>query len=284
MHSWSRSEIQYSSTYYVYVLLSLRSKKIEKEITEMREDYARKKSDMLEKTRLVREFTDVVHWVSSYCVATVYMYLPFSLVQERSGACCRWAQETPWGAERTQERYTCTNVNVSFSGCVLLHKAGCNSTTTEGPVLHPWCSNSRWLVLSILTSCRGASACWVYTGQFRFTGWQSMDNNYMYVYLSLYLQMWSKLKRAASPRQEPWRQHRKSKTDYNILTAIEQEVIIIMLCNICCSVISSKKTLRYQAEEGARLDTENKELQFRLAHLKENHTYVHTANWFTLHA
>ena len=32
--------------------------------------------------------------------------------------------------------------------------------------------------------------------------------------------------------------------------------------------------LQYQAEEGARLDTENKELQFRLAQLKENHTYV----------
>lgn len=40
------------------------------------------------------------------------------------------------------------------------------------------------------------------------------------------------------------------------------------------SVISSKKTLQYQAEEGARLDAENKELQFRLAQLKENHTYV----------
>ena len=40
------------------------------------------------------------------------------------------------------------------------------------------------------------------------------------------------------------------------------------------SVISSKKTLHYQAEEGARLDTENKELQFKLAQLKENHTYV----------
>lgn len=40
------------------------------------------------------------------------------------------------------------------------------------------------------------------------------------------------------------------------------------------SVISSKKTLHYQAEEGARLDAENKELQFRLAQLKENHTYA----------
>ena len=36
---------------------------------------------------------------------------------------------------------------------------------------------------------------------------------------------------------------------------------------------SSKKTLQYQAEEGARLAAENKELQFRLAQLKENHTY-----------
>ena len=43
---------------------------------------------------------------------------------------------------------------------------------------------------------------------------------------------------------------------------------------LCDSVISSKKTLQYQAEEGARLDVENKELQFRLAQLKENHTYV----------
>ena len=37
---------------------------------------------------------------------------------------------------------------------------------------------------------------------------------------------------------------------------------------------ASKKTLQYQAEEGARLDSENKELQFRLAQLKESHMYV----------
>ena len=42
------------------------------------------------------------------------------------------------------------------------------------------------------------------------------------------------------------------------------------------SVSSSKKTLQYQAEEGARLDSENKDLQFRLAQLKETHTYEYT--------
>jgi hypothetical protein len=39
--------------------------------------------------------------------------VPYHLVQKRGRACCRWTEETPWGTERTQERYiiiihTCT--------------------------------------------------------------------------------------------------------------------------------------------------------------------------------
>ncbi len=42
------------------VLLSFCSIKIEKEIKEMRENYAMKKSDMLEKTRLVRSLLHII--------------------------------------------------------------------------------------------------------------------------------------------------------------------------------------------------------------------------------
>lgn len=41
-----------------------------------------------------------------------------------------------------------------------------------------------------------------------------------------------------------------------------------------CSVSGSKRTLIYQAEEGARLEAENKDLAFRIAQLKESHAYV----------
>ncbi len=64
------------------------------------------------------------------------------------------------------------------------------------------------------------------------------------------------------------------RVSHTIIPSLLHEVI--RMCVLYDSVISSKKTLHYQAEEGARLDTENKELQFGLAQLKENHVYVHT--------
>ena len=41
-----------------------------------------------------------------------------------------------------------------------------------------------------------------------------------------------------------------------------------------CSVNGSKRTLLYQAEEGAKLEAENKDLHFRIAQLKESHAWV----------
>jgi hypothetical protein len=56
----------------------------------MRESYAKKKSDMLEKTRLVRNSLHVHCWLEF----TIYMTMiiipvPYHLVQERGRACCR---------------------------------------------------------------------------------------------------------------------------------------------------------------------------------------------------
>lgn len=64
-------------TFFVSIIIPfLCSTKIEKEITEMREDYAKKKSDMLEKTRLVRNSLHVqMHW-HGY-PATTIMYVNY---------------------------------------------------------------------------------------------------------------------------------------------------------------------------------------------------------------
>ena len=70
---------------------------MENEIKEMREDYAKKKSDMLEKTRLV---------INSQYMLRYSMMLShtFPSVQEGGGIGSRRTQETPRSTERTQER------------------------------------------------------------------------------------------------------------------------------------------------------------------------------------
>lgn len=49
----------------------------------MREDYAKKNSDMLEKTRLVRNLLHV------HMYTQLVIIIPLHSVQERGGACCR---------------------------------------------------------------------------------------------------------------------------------------------------------------------------------------------------
>jgi hypothetical protein len=72
------------------VLLSFCSIKIEKEIKEMRESYAKKKSDMLEKTRLVRTSLHVHCWLEFTILMTMIIIpVPYHLVQKRGRACCR---------------------------------------------------------------------------------------------------------------------------------------------------------------------------------------------------
>ncbi len=48
----------------------------------------------------------------------------------------------------------------------------------------------------------------------------------------------------------------------------------LYVTNAVHSVGDAKRTLMHQAEEGAKLETLNKDLSFKIAQVQESHTYV----------